>query len=60
MITALTDEGEMLDDSLVDILFELPAISQEADANAGVVLDALREERVKQQKRVIELDMEKY
>ena len=60
VITALTDEGEMLDDSLVDILFELPAISQEADANAGVVLDALREERVKQQKRVIELANKKY
>lgn len=60
VITALTDEGEMLDDSLVDILFELPATAQEADANVGVVLDVLREERVEQQKRAIELANKKY
>ena len=60
VVTALTDEGKTLDDSLVDILFELPETAQMSDAGVGVDLDALREERVEQQRRAIELANKKY
>lgn len=60
VVTALTDEGETLDDSLVDILFELPATTRVSDAVVGVDLDALREERVEQQRQAIELANKKY
>lgn len=59
VVTALADDGETLDDGIVDTLFELPATA-EATCGGADCLEALRRERVEQQRQAIELANKKY
>lgn len=60
VITAVADDGTMLDDDLVNTLFELPAESCCATAGADDEVEALRRERVEQRQQAIEAANKQY
>lgn len=60
VITAVADDGALLDDDLVNTLFELPAESCCAAAGADGEVEALRKERVEQRQQAIEAANKQY
>lgn len=60
IITAVADDGTLLDDDLVNTLFELPAESCCATADADDEVEALRRERVEQRQQAIEAANKQY
>lgn len=60
VITAVADDGALLDDDLVNTLFELPAESCYATAGADDEVEALRKERVEQRQQAIEAANKQY
>lgn len=60
VITAVADDGALLDDDLVNTLFELPAESCCATAGADDEVEALRRERVEQRQQAIEAANKQY
>ena len=60
VITAVADDGTLLDDDLVNTLFELPAESCCATAGADDEVEALRRERVEQRQQAIEAANKQY
>lgn len=60
VITAVADDGTLLDDDLVNTLFELPAESCYATAGADDEVEVLRTERVEQRRQAIEAANKQY